>query len=204
MIPAEELYGALIAPFARELAGKRRLLIAPDGALHSLAFDALVSSAPGDVSAATAASARPAGPDYRAAHYLIDSFEVEYLPSPAFLKARDDRARTGRLDAMHLLAIGYGAASSSSAEISALREVLAAGAFHFARLYASDGERGASARMPGFGIVHFAVHATADTHDPLASHPGADGRLARRRLSARRGRSPPRARTAALVVLKRV
>ncbi len=166
--PASELYTALIAPFARELAGKRRLLIAPDGALHSLAFDALVASPPNGTATVGSGAAKAAEPDYRAAQYLIDSFEVEYLPSPAFLRSRAERARAGKLGAMRLLAIGYDA-PGSGAELRALREVWSRG--RYAALDSSAAtESAVKDRMAQFGILHFAVHASADTHDPLASH----------------------------------
>ncbi len=166
--PAAELYAALIEPFASELAGKRRLLIAPDGPLHSLAFDALVARAPRAIASAPSGTIKPAEPDYRSAAYLLDSFEVEYLPSPAFLRTREERTRAQHLSAMRLLAVGYGA-PGSSAEILGLRDSWPAG--RFTALDSTDAtESGVKQRMAKFGILHFAVHASADTHDPLASH----------------------------------
>ncbi len=157
--PATDLYTALIAPFARELAGNRRLLIAPDGPLHSLAFDALIAPTPGVHHADT---------DYRAPTYVLDSFEVEYLPSPAFLQTRVERAHAQRLDGMRILAVGYGA-PGSAAEIQALRD-----AWPHRQLVTLDSvaatENAVKRGMPQFDILHFAVHASADTHDPLASH----------------------------------
>ena len=157
--PATDLYAALVAPFARELAGKRRLLIAPDGPLHSLAFDALI--APTSV-------ANHADSDYGATRYLLDSFEVEYLPSPAFLQTRVERANAQRLDGMRILAVGYGA-PGSAAEIRALRDAWPPRQLVTLESNAAT-ESTVRARMPQFGILHFAVHASADTHDPLASH----------------------------------
>ncbi|HEY2849150.1 MAG TPA: CHAT domain-containing protein, partial [Gemmatimonadaceae bacterium] len=145
--PAAELYAALIEPFVHEIAGKRRLLIAPDGALHALSFDGLVA------------------PD---GAYLIDAFETEYLPSPAFLPAPEERQRAQRLNALRLLAVGYGA-PGSEAEVRALRDVWPHG-----RIVVLDSSGATTSavkkRMTAFGILHFAVHATADTHDPLMSH----------------------------------
>lgn len=156
---AAELYEALIRPFARELAGKKRLLIASDGPLHALSFDGLVVS-PG--------VGGTEGRNYYAAKYLLDSFEVEYLPSPAFLRPRRDRSRAQQLDAARLLAVGYGA-PGSAAEIQALRDI-------WPRQRLTTIESGAATesivkrRMAKSGVLHFAVHASADARDPLASN----------------------------------
>ena len=156
---AEELYAALIGPFKHELAGRRRLLVSPDGPLNALAFDALVAS-PG-----IAANAVSAG---HAVSYLLDSFEVEYLPSPAFLRSREERSRAQRLSARRLLAVGYGA-PGSEAEIQALRDIWPRHLLTTIESRAAT-ETAIRSRMANFGVVHFAVHAVADARDPLASH----------------------------------
>jgi len=156
---AAELYQVLLAPFARELEGKQRLLIAADGPLHALAFDALV------VAPAAGAGARA---DYSAARYLLDSFEVEYLPSPAFLLSRDERRRAEHLDTATLLAVGYGA-PGADAEVGALHDVWPRGQFSAIESSAAT-ETAVKRAMSHFDVLHFAVHATADAADPLASH----------------------------------
>ena len=156
---AAELYAALVQPFAPELAGKTRLFISADGPLHARAFDALV--APSSAAAGAAA-------DYKTAQYLFDSYEVEYLPSPAFLRPPSERFRGQRLATARVLAVGYDAPGSSE-EIQGLREVWPRR--QLVTLESSTATKGAVKRqMPHFGVLHFAVHATADARDPLASH----------------------------------
>jgi CHAT domain-containing protein/Flp pilus assembly protein TadD len=67
---AYRLYSMLIAPARTEIAGKRRLLIAPDGALHFLSFEVLLS--------------REASGG-RDLPYLIRDFSLSYIPSASVL-----------------------------------------------------------------------------------------------------------------------
>lgn len=69
---AFELYEALIAPALPALEGKRHLLIAPDGALHFLAFEALLTEAAG-------------GREDADLPYLLRRFAVSYVPSASVL-----------------------------------------------------------------------------------------------------------------------
>lgn len=69
---AHELYEDLIAPALPALQGKRRLLIAPDGALHFLAFEALLTE---DAS----------GREDADLPYLLWRFAVSYVPSASVL-----------------------------------------------------------------------------------------------------------------------
>lgn len=156
---AAGLYAALIQPFAEHLTGKKRLLITADGPLHALAFDALVVSQSGSADARIR---------YDSTTYLLDSFEVEYLPSPAFLRPHLERSRAQRLDADRLLAVAYGA-PGGEAETRAIRD-----SWPRERLMMMEGgaatESAVKRQMANFGIVEFAVHAVADGRDPLASH----------------------------------
>jgi CHAT domain-containing protein/Tfp pilus assembly protein PilF len=67
---AYRLYSTLIAPARPEIAGKRRLLIAPDGALHFLSFEVLLT--------------REASGG-RDLPYLIQDFSLSYIPSASVL-----------------------------------------------------------------------------------------------------------------------
>ena len=69
---AHELYEDLIAPALPALEDKRRLLIAPDGALHFLAFEALLTE---DASGRKDADLP----------YLLRRFAVSYVPSASVL-----------------------------------------------------------------------------------------------------------------------
>jgi CHAT domain-containing protein/uncharacterized protein HemY len=73
---AHRLYGDLIAPALPALEGKGRLLIAPDGALHFLAFEALLTE-PAD---GRRAALLP---------YLLAKFAVSYVPSVSVLSLLD-------------------------------------------------------------------------------------------------------------------
>lgn len=67
---AHRLYQMLIDPARADLAGVHRLLIAPDGALHFLSFETLLSASPqGD----------------RDLSYLLREFSVSYIPSASVL-----------------------------------------------------------------------------------------------------------------------
>lgn len=69
---AYRLYQDLIAPARAEIGGKRRLLIAPDGILHHLAFEALLD--------------REARLESEC-HFLIESWAVSYIPSASVLSS---------------------------------------------------------------------------------------------------------------------
>jgi CHAT domain-containing protein len=156
---AADLYSALITPLKEALRGKQRLLIVPDGPLHELAFDALVAARSTGADAANNAAAM---------RYLIDAFEVEYLPSPAFLRAPAQRTRSPSLAAARLLAVSYNA-PGGEAELAGLREVWPRERTTLLQGPAAT-EHAIKPAMARFGIIHFAVHAQADVHDALASH----------------------------------
>ena len=73
---ARRLYEELVAPAQAEIQGKRRLLIAPDGVLYHLAFEALLD--------------RQAGFESEA-HYLIESWAVSYVPSASVLSSLSEQ-----------------------------------------------------------------------------------------------------------------
>lgn len=83
---ARRLYEILVAPAAAVLAGKPRLLISPDGALHLLPFEALLTDA--------------GGHDYRDLAYLLRRHAVTYIPSASILaglrEAQPSLAAEGR------------------------------------------------------------------------------------------------------------
>ena len=76
---ARELYQMLVAPAAATVTGKR-LLIAADGALHFIPFEALVTTG--------------AGGGYGDLAYLVKSHEVVYAPSASVLAAIRQRAKS--------------------------------------------------------------------------------------------------------------
>ncbi len=72
---ARQLYESLLAPAAAEIARADRLIIAPDGILHYLPFETLLTEQPAP-SAAT---------DFASLPYLIEQAVVNYIPSVSIL-----------------------------------------------------------------------------------------------------------------------
>ncbi|HEY2933254.1 MAG TPA: CHAT domain-containing protein [Acidobacteriota bacterium] len=75
---ARALYQLLIEPAGRSLAGKKQLIIVPDGILHYLPFEVLLSS--GDLRSLTAVAPRRWP-------YLIRDYAVSYVPSATVLSS---------------------------------------------------------------------------------------------------------------------
>jgi CHAT domain-containing protein/Tfp pilus assembly protein PilF len=63
---SKELYRILVKPAASQIANKQRLVIAPDGVLNHLPFEALMN-------------------DKRAGEYLVSDFQIHYIPSSTAL-----------------------------------------------------------------------------------------------------------------------
>lgn len=155
---AAQLHSVLVRPLASLLAGKRRLLIVPDGPLHALSFEALVVTTPAN---------RAGAPDYAGASYLMDAYEVEYLPSASFL-AQPEPRRTASLAGSRLLVVAYGAPGADQ-EASALQAAWPAGRSTLLTGAAAT-EHAVKAAMSRFDMIHFVVHAQASARDPLVSH----------------------------------
>lgn len=91
-----KLYQELLQPAAAELAGKTHLLVAPDGPLYQLSFEALLTrSVPG--------STRP-----RDLPYLIRDRAVSYVPSVGVLAQLLRRHRPAPEGAVPALFVGFG------------------------------------------------------------------------------------------------
>ncbi|HYK12003.1 MAG TPA: CHAT domain-containing protein [Gemmatimonadales bacterium] len=146
---ASHLYQSLVSPLLPALAGITRLAIAADGPLHALPFGALVA-------------ALPTSGGYRDTAYLLDRYEIRYLPSAQFL-AHDHGAPLATALAVFTDAPG------ALQEDQALRSV-----FGPQRLRVLEGtaatETEVRASAPRYDILHLAVHAVANIGDPLASH----------------------------------
>ncbi len=70
------LYEELIAPAKNELAGKRRIIIAPDGILNYLPFECLLTT-----------RVKSGAIDFSKLSYLTRDYEIQYIPSGSVLKA---------------------------------------------------------------------------------------------------------------------
>jgi CHAT domain-containing protein len=75
--PLLELYEILIQPIEKEIFGKRNLIVVPHGMLHYLPFQALIS---------------------KKRKYLIESFNISYLPSATVLKYARAKNKGNRVD----------------------------------------------------------------------------------------------------------
>ena len=85
---SKELYRALLGPAEKYLRGKKQLIIAPDGPLYYLPFEALIVASSQD--GATTASTPADIP------YLIRQFQVSYIPSASVLVAQHKQEPTQR------------------------------------------------------------------------------------------------------------
>jgi CHAT domain-containing protein len=95
---AYELYRLLLLPAAGELRGKPRLVVAPDGPLYALSFEALLTAAVPE-----------GGPPRRDLPYLIRERSVSYVPSASVLaQLTTGRAAAGEAAAAGRLFVGFG------------------------------------------------------------------------------------------------
>jgi CHAT domain-containing protein len=172
--PAEELYSMLIAPLVPHMRGATRTIIAPDGPLHALPFDALV--VPG---------AQP--------RYWIEDVTVLIAPSLTLLATSDARRSAGSgllaFGAPEPDVAGFPPLIHARAELAALADQN-----HDAKVIAgvsATPEAFEAAGPERFARIHFAAHAIANSASPLDSAiltaPGPAGArlLARRLLDVR-------------------
>jgi CHAT domain-containing protein len=173
--PAEQLYTMLIAPAVPHMRGATRVIIAPDGPLHAVPFDALV-----------VAGEKP--------RYWIHDATITIAPSLALLTTA---SRTVAPSAPTLLA--FGAPETEVAGLPALphadAELTSVAARHSGVTLISGSkatpEAFAASDPSRFSRIHFAAHAIANPASPLDSAiitaPGASGArlLARTLLDAR-------------------
>lgn len=113
LMPAWQLYQALLGPFEDELRGKAHLIVVTDGALAKLPFEALLTKAP-------AASVT----DYRELPWLVRDFAVTMLPALSAITARDREASTSEDPPRAFLGIGnpdYAALAGKTGLIGAVR-----------------------------------------------------------------------------------
>jgi CHAT domain-containing protein/Tfp pilus assembly protein PilF len=185
---ARALYRELIEPVARLLAGKREVIIVPDGILHYLPFEALV-----------AGTAEPMG--RRPPRYFVRDYAVSYVPSASVLATLRSRGNRDAKPARALLAFGdpvYGEATPRAAggvAGVALRTAFEAGkpwklkrlehsrdeVRRIAHLYppadvdfflgeqASEANVKAPGRLGQYRLIHFATHGLLNERKPQFS-----------------------------------
>ena len=170
-VDTRKLYDLLLAPVAKQIAGKTRIVLAPDAALWELPFQALVD---------------------RSNKYVVESAAVSYAPSFSVL-AEIERKQTDKTDVSNLLAFGNPARKvtvktgdktsarpvSMSNEFADLpeaeRQVKALSALYGARR--SQVFTGTNASETEFKrvaakykILHLATHGVLDDASPLYSY----------------------------------
>jgi CHAT domain-containing protein/Tfp pilus assembly protein PilF len=151
--PADQLYSMLIAPIVPYLNGATRVIIAPDGPLHALPFDALIVPGPQprywiqDVTVSIApsltvlATAAPARTTAGSALLAFGAPEPDVPGLPPLLHARAELA--------------------ALAEQGAHVEVIAGGQ--------ATPDAFGTAKPERFARIHFAAHAVANAASPLDS-----------------------------------
>jgi CHAT domain-containing protein len=157
---AQALYRLVLKPALQVTNDARTLLIAPDGPLHHIPFDALVT---GDEELSVVRIRDAVELDQ-----VIDQFEVAYVPSGWFVANRPRGSARQLPDNPRIVAVSY-AAPGAEDEVNSLRA-----AWPSARITtlteASATETAVRRELARNDVAHFAVHAAADDGDVLASY----------------------------------
>jgi CHAT domain-containing protein/predicted negative regulator of RcsB-dependent stress response len=150
-----KLYEALLAPARRLMPKTGRVILAPDGPLHSLNFETLPVFEP-----------KP--------HYWIEDATVSVTPSLGLLSADQTGQRAA---ARSLLLIGnpispddrYPALEFAGQEMTAIEHSLPGFRIVPRDRQQAQPEAYAQADPGRFGLIHFVAHATANREEPLES-----------------------------------
>ena len=135
---AHYLWRFLLQPITSKLAGRQRLYIVPDGDLHLVPFDALVTLQ---------------GP---APRFLLDDYEIVLAPSLNSLNARGARARL-----QSVLVVTAAGAPAAEREARQIATVLEGRAQNTTAIV--------GAKLAGYDVIHFAVHARPNEREPSYS-----------------------------------
>jgi CHAT domain-containing protein len=151
---ARPLWDKLMAPIAAEIPQGSRVIVIPDGPLHRLNLETLVTAGP-----------RP--------HYWIEDAEVTVSPSIAIAMSKTaESRRDGSLlliGAPEYAGTGYETLPGAAAEVEQVRTRFArvAPAVFTGAQAAPAAYRAASPEK--FSVIHFAAHAEANVEKPLES-----------------------------------
>jgi CHAT domain-containing protein/Tfp pilus assembly protein PilF len=172
---AAELYRDLIAPAEGSLAGKQALLISPDGILHLLPFEALLTAVP------------PAGQELSHLPFLLLRHSIAYVPSAGVLESlrapRPPPAAARAAGAKDFIAFAnpfYGPRGEGSPELpplpkSEIEVGTIAGLFPPAQVQLYQKREATKDRVIGNPLVeetrrlHFAVHGILNEQWPQLS-----------------------------------
>ncbi len=195
---ARKLYDQLIRPIEKQLVSASELIIVPDGVLHYLPFEALITELKTAESSQSVLFSQ-----FEQAHFFIEDYAISYAPSASVLDSRLRRKKKTSPMKGQLLALGnphFGkfsgremrAVSDTSAE--SIRIHLATGGVLAALLHPlpqSEVEvdsiakllqpslvyKGADAKeeyfkhnAAAYQFIHIASHGFADEQQPLYSH----------------------------------
>jgi len=146
--PLLDLYEVLIQPIEEEISNKKNLVIVPHGMLHYLPFQALLS---------------------KEGKYLLESFNISYLPSASVLKYARAKNKGNRVD---LLAVGNPATGLSplpAAEVE-VKEVSAM----FEKKLALTGQQATKnsvkSQGPRYDMILLSTHGEMIESNPLKSN----------------------------------
>jgi CHAT domain-containing protein len=146
--PLLDLYEVLIQPIEEEISNKKNLVIVPHGMLHYLPFQALLS---------------------KEGKYLLESFNISYLPSASVLKYARAKNKGNRVD---LFAVGNPATGLSplpAAEVE-VKEVSAI----FEKKLVLTGQQATKISVksqgPQYDMILLSTHGEMIESDPLKSN----------------------------------
>lgn len=163
---AAQLYQLLLAPVAKVLPSTtRRLVIAPDGELWQVPFEALLTQPP------AAAASPTAPPDYRTLPYALRRWQISYAHSLT-LYARRHQQAAAPVPAQLLAMAPFGEVTDPrglpfSTRLLRQLQTNTAGQYLFGAGATPQAFRQAA---PGSAVVHLATHAVPDLNDLRASH----------------------------------
>ncbi len=150
-----ELYQAVAAPLKSELAGRRRVIVVPDGPLHEINLETLVVGE-------------------GRSRYWIEDVVLCVSPSLALLAQHSDERATG---GQSLLLIGdpppvgrrFPRLPAVEQEIRSIEQALPPGVVHVVRGKEARPSVYRASRPRRFSLIHFAAHAEASAENPLDS-----------------------------------
>jgi CHAT domain-containing protein len=145
---ASALYQQLIQPAAQQLRGKRTLIIAPEGVLWQLPFQALEQS-PG--------------------RYLVEDAAVLYTPSLSVLRQMQQVHQARALSQPRVLAVEAATVPAAQREVEGLRRVY--GPANVRVYQGADADNDNLKRdAPNYQILHLAAHGVFEDRHPMDSY----------------------------------
>lgn len=146
-VPLQQLYQTLVAPLSGQLAAYRRLIVVPHGALHYLPFAAL----------------------HDGQEYLVERFQISYLPGASLLPARTSEVSADLRGLSCPLILAYSDGGRLPHTLDEARQVAAA--LEGAEVFTEDEATEVRLREygPACGLLHLATHGAFRADNPLFS-----------------------------------